>query len=80
MGAAVSESTNRVYVTKYSGDSVTVIEDTAPPPANDDFTDAATISGITGTIAGTNVGATTEVGEPSPWEPARAELRSGTRG
>jgi hypothetical protein len=34
------------------------------PPANDNFASAQTISGCTGTITGTNVGATQQSGEP----------------
>jgi hypothetical protein len=33
-------------------------------PGNDDFIDAATLAGVTGTITGTSVGATKESGEP----------------
>jgi hypothetical protein len=35
-------------------------------PANDNFADAETISGGSASIYGTNIGATTEIGEPSP--------------
>ncbi|MDQ3259000.1 MAG: NF038122 family metalloprotease, partial [Acidobacteriota bacterium] len=35
-----------------------------PPPANDDFANATPLSGLTGTLAGTNVSATKEAGEP----------------
>jgi uncharacterized delta-60 repeat protein len=34
-------------------------------PANDDFTNAQTITGLTGTLSGTNNGATLEPGEPT---------------
>ncbi len=37
------------------------------PPANDNFSDAASVSGLTGTINGTNVNATGETGEPIHW-------------
>ena len=36
-----------------------------PPPANDNFANAQIISGCTGSITGTNVGATKEAGEPN---------------
>ena len=36
-----------------------------PPPANDDFANAQTISGASGVVAGTNAGATKEQGEPN---------------
>jgi len=36
-----------------------------PPPANDNFANATPLSGLTGTLAGTNVGATKEAGEPT---------------
>jgi hypothetical protein len=35
-----------------------------PAPANDDFANAQVLSGPSGTVTGTNVGATLEVGEP----------------
>ena len=37
------------------------------PPANDNFADAASVSGLTGTINGTNVNATGETSEPIHW-------------
>jgi hypothetical protein len=36
-----------------------------PPPANDNFANAQIIGGCTGSVAGTNVSATKEAGEPS---------------
>jgi hypothetical protein len=36
-----------------------------PPPANDDFANARVISGTSGSVVGTNVGATLEPGEPT---------------
>ena len=36
-----------------------------PPPANDDFANAQLISGASGSVTGTNVGATIESGEPN---------------
>jgi Tol biopolymer transport system component len=36
-----------------------------PPPVNDNFAQATTLAGNAGTIAGTNVGATVEPGEPA---------------
>lgn len=36
-----------------------------PPPANNDFAGAQTISGCTGNVSGTNAGANKEAGEPS---------------
>jgi hypothetical protein len=38
---------------------------TPNPPANDNFANAQIISGCSGTVTGTNVGATKEVGEPT---------------
>ncbi len=37
----------------------------AAPPSNDDFADAITISGTSGSAAGSNVEATSEAGEPN---------------
>jgi hypothetical protein len=37
----------------------------SPPPSNDNFTAAQVISGCSGTVNGTNVGATRETGEPN---------------
>ena len=36
-----------------------------PPPPNDDFATAQQISGVSGSVSGTNVGATIESGEPN---------------
>jgi len=36
-----------------------------PPPANDNFANAQAISGATGSVTATNVGATVEAGEPT---------------
>jgi hypothetical protein len=36
-----------------------------PYPSNDDFTDAQVLTGSSGTVTGSNVGATTEPGEPA---------------
>ncbi|MDT7602571.1 MAG: hypothetical protein QOF61_568, partial [Acidobacteriota bacterium] len=36
-----------------------------PPPANDNFANAQSLTGFTGGVTGTNVGATREAGEPS---------------
>ncbi|MDT5061462.1 MAG: hypothetical protein QOH63_1921, partial [Acidobacteriota bacterium] len=36
-----------------------------PPPANDNFASAVAIAGCTGSVSGTNIGATHEAGEPS---------------
>jgi hypothetical protein len=36
-----------------------------PPPANDNFANAQAISGASGSVSGTNVGATVEPGEPT---------------
>jgi hypothetical protein len=44
--------------------SLTVALGFATPPANDDFNNAQIISGSAGTVTGSNVGATVEVGEP----------------
>lgn len=41
------------------------IEQPVPPPANDSFAARDTLSGAPTSVAGTNVGATVEVGEPS---------------
>ena len=40
--------------------------DPEPRPVNDDFANAATISGASGSVSGTTVGATTQYGEPLP--------------
>jgi PASTA domain/F5/8 type C domain len=40
---------------------------TAAPPANDEFAAAQTLTGESGTAAGTNVDATAETGEPAHW-------------
>ena len=37
-----------------------------PPPANDNFASAQALSGATGSVSGTNVGATLQAGEPAP--------------
>lgn len=42
----------------------------AAAPANDNFANAAPISGLPAYTTGTNVDATTESGEPAPWENA----------
>jgi len=36
-----------------------------PPPANDNFANAQVISGCSGSVSGTNIGATQEAGEPA---------------
>jgi hypothetical protein len=36
-----------------------------PPPANDNFANAQVISGCSGSVSGTNIGATKEAGEPA---------------
>ena len=48
-----------------SSATFTVTTGPAPPPANDDFANAQVISGKEGTVAGTNVNATLEDGEPT---------------
>ncbi|HEY0431539.1 MAG TPA: NF038122 family metalloprotease, partial [Pyrinomonadaceae bacterium] len=48
-----------------------------PAPPNDNFADSAHLSGASGTIAGTNAGATKEPGEPI--EPQTSPLRPGGR-
>lgn len=37
-----------------------------PPPPNDNLAHAQPIIGITGTVAGSNISATAELGEPAP--------------
>ncbi|MBQ6340507.1 MAG: hypothetical protein IJI36_15315, partial [Kiritimatiellae bacterium] len=54
-------------VTKTTTKTVTINAATPPPtpaPANDNFASATVISGASGSTAGSNVGATIEVGEP----------------
>ncbi|HMQ26273.1 MAG TPA: M4 family metallopeptidase, partial [Acidimicrobiales bacterium] len=47
--------------------AVTATEMIQPPPANDDFANATTISGTTGTTTASTTNATREVGEPNHW-------------
>ncbi len=53
---------------------------TTPPPANDNFADSNHLTGASGTVTGTNAGATKETGEPiqpeSPIPPPRTGGRS----
>jgi hypothetical protein len=45
-----------------------------PPPANDDFAAAAPVDGVTGSVPGTNAGATAEAGEPPHVNPGGASV------
>ena len=58
--------TYRIQVDGYFGwtGDIVLHLDAPPPPANDSFADAATLSGIPATASGTNVNATLETGEP----------------
>ncbi len=47
------------------GQVVTATEMIVPAPANDNFADAQTISGTTGTVTGSTLGATRQTGEPN---------------
>src|SRR5436190_15890212 len=63
---ATSGTTYRVAVDGFDGETGVVALAWGPevPPANDYFTNAQVISGISGSVTGTNVGATGETGEP----------------
>jgi hypothetical protein len=63
---ATSGTTYRVAVDGYDGATGVVAVAWGPevPPANDNFTNAQVISGTTGSVTGTSVGATGETGEP----------------
>jgi hypothetical protein len=52
-----------------------------PPPANDNFANAQVLSGCSGSVNGSNVGATSEGGEPQhfPPDPASGALGGGHR-
>ena len=47
------------------GKAVTATEMVTPPPANDNFASAQTITGTSGTVAGSTLGATRQTGEPN---------------
>jgi len=60
-------TTYRIAVDGFSGASGTIVlnwEPGPPPPGNDAFTDAISLSGANGTTHGINVGATKEADEP----------------
>lgn len=68
--SAVAGTTYRISVAGFLGergnqvDLAWVLDPASPSPANDDFADGETISGVSGSIAGQNVAATREPGEP----------------
>jgi hypothetical protein len=47
-----------------------------PPPSNNSFANAQTIAGCSGSVVGTNVGATKESGEPTPISASPGSTRS----
>jgi hypothetical protein len=49
---------------------------TLPPPANDNFANAQVLTGCSGTVAGTNNGATKEAGEPTHFYGSSGSTRS----
>src|SRR5579862_5114176 len=57
---------NRAGIVKWAVVALLVLAAAAvrAQPTNDNFTNATVISGLTGTINGSNVGATSEPGEP----------------
>lgn len=63
---ATSGTTYRVAVDGYDGETGVVAVAWGPevPPANNNFTNAQVISGNTGSVTGSNVGANNEAGEP----------------
>jgi uncharacterized repeat protein (TIGR03803 family) len=63
---ATSGTVYRVAVDGFDGETGAVALAWGPevPPANDYFTNAQLISGAAGSVTGTNVGATREIGEP----------------
>ena len=65
----VRPATYVVRITSSGGSldaSVGILAVLTPPP-NDNFANATVVTGLTGTIAGTNVNATGEAGEPVHW-------------
>jgi hypothetical protein len=57
-------ATNAIGNSQASPASNAITPDASLPPANDNFVNAQVITGSSGTVSGTNVNATTEVGEP----------------
>ncbi|OWY60868.1 hypothetical protein B7486_66855, partial [cyanobacterium TDX16] len=68
--AVTGGTTYRIAVAGYQGDAgtFTLTWDLLPSPANDDVSNAQTISGTTGSVAGTTVRATFQAGEPTPFD------------
>ena len=64
--SAVSGTTYKIAVSGiFSQGKVTLNWALLPPPSNDNFADAQTISGASGVVVGANAGATKEQGEPN---------------
>lgn len=65
---AVAGTAYRVSVGGFNNASGPLMLNWAPVPANDDFANAQTISGVDGTVAGNNLGASRNPGDPpSPY-------------
>ncbi|OWY62999.1 hypothetical protein B7486_55440, partial [cyanobacterium TDX16] len=71
-------TTYRIAVAGYQGDAgaFTLSWSLVASPANDAFASAQTITGLTGNVAGTTVGASTQTGEPNHASSAQSDGRS----
>lgn len=64
-GEQVDLALGRATIVLDPGEQVTCTwSNRRPPPPNDDFADARVIAGLVGSVTGTTVGATRELGEP----------------